>query len=366
MPAASQHRSTPSGFAFSEELNTIDASAPANYELRNSGPNGLFGDGDDAIFTVLPSFELGASCVLLTVLDGALPEGNYRLTVFSHAGRSLHDTAGLALDGNNDGFEGGNYVREFTVVNDTLPPDLTVNSLVTNCSTPTLTGTVEDAHLETLIVILDGIEYTPVVTQPTWALSISDPLPEGTYPLKAIATDLLGHSTTCTGELVIDMTAPEAPVVSGIADDTGPSDSDGITSDTTLWLSGTGEASSVLTVFHDGMPIGTVIVQAGGNWSYDHTGVELPQGMHEFMATATDAAGNTSDPSPVLRVTVDTTAPTDIALTPNQVAENLPAGTVVGIFSSDDSEPFSASFLYELVPGEGDDDNWEFTIFGDH
>ena len=46
-------------FVFSEEPNPIDANAPANYELRHSGGNGLFGDADDTVFGLQPHFEFG-------------------------------------------------------------------------------------------------------------------------------------------------------------------------------------------------------------------------------------------------------------------------------------------------------------------
>ncbi len=42
--------------------------------------------------------------------------GQYRLTVTSNTNTSVHDLAGLRLDGDADGGEGGNYVREFSVV----------------------------------------------------------------------------------------------------------------------------------------------------------------------------------------------------------------------------------------------------------
>ena len=103
------------GVIFSEEVNNIDASAPAAYDLRASGPNGLFGDGDDVVYTVLPDFTLGDDFVALDIAEGTLPPGDYRLRIPSGLSRSIHDTAGLRLDGDADGTEGGDFERLFTV-----------------------------------------------------------------------------------------------------------------------------------------------------------------------------------------------------------------------------------------------------------
>ncbi len=56
-------------------------------------------------------------------------------------------------------------------------------------------------------------------------------------------------------------------------------------------------------------------------------------------------------------------APTDLALSPSSVAENQPANTVVGSFSSADPDA-GDSFTYTLVAGAGATDNASFTIVG--
>jgi hypothetical protein len=51
----------------------------------------------------------------------------------------------------------------------------------------------------------------------------------------------------------------------------------------------------------------------------------------------------------------------DIYLSNNTVEENLPAGTTVGIFTTEDDTP-PLEFEYTLVPGVGDEDNGSFNI----
>ena len=62
-------------------------------------------------------------------------------------------------------------------------------------------------------------------------------LGQGTYAITAEATDAAGNTsaTSAAYDITIDTTAPGAPVVTSISDDTaGTSTTDGITSDQTL------------------------------------------------------------------------------------------------------------------------------------
>ena len=63
-------------------------------------------------------------------------------------------------------------------------------------------------------------------------------------------------------------------------------------------------------------------------------------------------------------VTGTSVAPTDIMLSNQAIAENQPAGAIVGVFTAIDADAGEA-FTYSLVSGEGDADNALFTIVGD-
>ena len=106
---------------FNEEVNPIDARAMSNYELREAGPNLLFGDSDDTIVALVTQFSIGDTSVRLAIEDGFLPIGNYRLTVSGNT--SIHDLAGIRLDGDADGSTGGDFVRFFTVT-DVVPAEV--------------------------------------------------------------------------------------------------------------------------------------------------------------------------------------------------------------------------------------------------
>jgi len=79
----------------------------------------------------------------------------------------------------------------------------------------------------------------------------------------------------------------------------------------------------------------------------------IPNGGSTAYSTGLESASitvtNTNDP------------PTDLTLTPAQVAENLPPGTTVGTLSTTDPDP-GDSFTYSLVSGEGSTDNGSFSI----
>ena len=95
-----------------EPVNPVDANAPSNYDLRRPGLNMTYDDADDVVLPVDPDYVAGSRQIQVTVQGGLRP-GEYRLTLIGDS--SIHDTAGLRLDGDGDGIEGGNYVRIFAV-----------------------------------------------------------------------------------------------------------------------------------------------------------------------------------------------------------------------------------------------------------
>lgn len=94
---------------FSEPLDAIDARAPANYELREAGVNGVFDDADDVLFALSPRYVAGATevDVAIDAPGGFLPQGNYRLIV--RGTTSIHDLSGIRLDGDLNGTPGGDF-----------------------------------------------------------------------------------------------------------------------------------------------------------------------------------------------------------------------------------------------------------------
>jgi len=121
------------------------------------------------------------------------------------------------------------------------------------------------------------------------------------YVTNATETSYGGVMTFTT----LDITAPNAPVIVSISDYTC-SETDEITADNTLTIFGRAEASALLEIFINSISIGTTIADASGNWTFDNSGITLPNDYYEFTATATDAASNTSDIATEFEIEINT------------------------------------------------------------
>ncbi|MCP4712475.1 MAG: right-handed parallel beta-helix repeat-containing protein, partial [Planctomycetes bacterium] len=100
---------------FSEALNNVEAIALTNYDLRSPGLDGIYDNADDVIYGI-HDITYTTDTVLVTIpIDGGpwVVPGEHRFTINGTA--SIRDQAGNRLDGNNNGFEGGDYVRFFQV-----------------------------------------------------------------------------------------------------------------------------------------------------------------------------------------------------------------------------------------------------------
>ena len=113
----------------------------------------------------------------------------------------------------------------------------------------------------------------------------------------ATITDSAGNAVNLSldgviqGSPAIDTTAPVAPTIASFSPDDGTV-GDGITSATILTLTGAAEANSTVQIYDKNTLLGTTTANSGGGWSY--TTGSLGNGNHNFAATATDAAANTS------------------------------------------------------------------------
>ncbi|WKX76576.1 Ig-like domain-containing protein [Zobellia laminariae] len=200
---------------------------------------------------------------------------------------------------------------------DVTPPAIpTVDSQITNDTTPVITGTAEANS--TVTVVVAGATYTTTAdASGNWTIdtetAIADsgsftPNVNGTNEVAVTSTDAAGNSTddVTTLELTIDTTDPAIPTVESQ-----------ITNDITPVITGTAEANSTLEI-EVGGAIFTTTADASGNWTLDtetvavESGVFAPNvnGANEVVVTSTDAAGNSAVDITTLELIIDTTAPT--------------------------------------------------------
>ena len=185
----------------------------------------------------------------------------------------------------------------------------------------------------------------------------------------ATIKDVVGNDATLTlnnvastKDVFVDGIAPSAPIVLSWESDTGMSNTDGITNDTTPTIVGTAEAQSNVTLFKGTTVLGSTTADADGNWSI--TLSELDDGTYDITAKAADAVGNVSAPSDVIGITVDTQAPS-LSIVPADGAMKVStSGKIVLTFSErmDSLSSGAVQLNATALTGAWSADNTVYTI----
>ncbi len=238
----------------------------------------------------------------------------------------------------NDGHGGVRTAAStYTAVMNAAPTDITLSSNSVdqaggaNATVGTLTATDPDVGETFTFTLVSGTGDTHNslfnISGNTLRANNAAALNAGTYYVRIRVADSYNSShDEAFAIMVTDTVAPSAPSTPDMTSgtDTGISNTDNITSNTTPVFTGTAEAGSTVTLYDGATLLGT-ITATGGNWTI--TSSALSEGSHSVTATATDAASNTSAHSPSLAVTVDTSAPrvSSIALvgTPGATATSV-------------------------------------------
>ena len=164
-------------------------------------------------------------------------------------------------------------------------------------------------------------------------------LGQGAHTIVASETDSSGDTSTASLTFTLDTAAPATPPA--------PADSAAINgylnavNDTAAQaLTGTAENGSTVTIYDNGTQVGTAAADAvTGAWSF--TIGQLPDGStHSYTVTATDAAGNVSQPSAALRLVVDTTGPATPTM-PTDSAAMATLNTLVSFNGSNGLSPWA-------------------------
>ena len=336
---------------------TVDVTplAPAGIDLLPGSDSGS-SDSDDLTNLTTLSF----------LVSGVLPGATVTLFAGSTEIGSVEVQPGestvVVTTANLDGFvEGLNSITARQTVNSTSAAS---GELVVEIDT-TAPGAISPV-LPTTATAGDPYEYDAVHSEegdPGFSYSLVDPPTDATIDaatgeitwtpsndqigdqsVTVKATDAAGNETTISDTIVVDPSAPTAvDLLPG--SDSGASDSDDLTNQTTLSFLVSGVLpGATVTLFAGSTEIGSAEVQAGESTVVVTT--TNPAGLVEGLnsITATQTVNPTSAASGELVVTIDTTPPADFVVP-------LPSTAVAGIpyeFNAANPEEGATGFVYSL------------------
>jgi Ca2+-binding RTX toxin-like protein len=253
------------------------------------------------------------------------------------------------------------FSAPFALTIDMRPPATPiVDPLVTTDATPTLTGTWNGGLGETLSVSVNGKTYAPAFDGDNWRVTVpeADKLNPGAFDVLARAEDQAGNfsADATLGELTV--TALNAPVITGFADDAGASPNDRITNDNAPSLNGTADGKAAqVNILRDGVLVGTAPA-TNGAWNFDSP--PLPDGAYSFAAQGLDANGLKSDVSAPFAVTIDTAAPATPVVNSLSTTDATP--DLSGSWKAGPDETFSVSVNGKTYTPSFAGDNWSVTV----
>lgn len=189
-------------------------------------------------------------------------------------------------------------------------------------------GFVEDVEVgQTVTVTLIDQEGNRLTTNTVvlpgfvWEANFGDvtgKLVDGPLTIQADTQDAAGNKASDLGQTLLDTITT---ITLDLADesDTGASQVDDLTKDTTPLLQGKGEPGATVTLSLGGSVLAVLVVDGNGNWQYQIPN-DMADGAHDFRVDSVDIAGNRA--SDTLTVTVDTRAAIDI--------DDLDTGSILG------------------------------------
>ncbi|EEI0821255.1 BapA prefix-like domain-containing protein [Salmonella enterica] len=336
---------------------TIDATPPAAPVIASVADNtapvtGIVPNGGSTNETRPTLSGTGEAGSTISIYNGSTlvgtaqvqANGSWSFTPSTSLGAGIWNLTATATDaaGNTSA---ASEIRSFTI--DTTPPAAPVIDTVydgtgpitgnlspgqiTDEARPVISGTRE---ANTTLRLYDNgtlLAEIPADNSSSWRYAPDTSLATGNHIITVIAVDAAGNASPVSDSVnfVVDTMPPLTPVITSVSDDQAPGlgtiANGQSTNDPTPTFSGTAEAGATITLYENGLVVGTTTAQPDGAWSVSTS--TLASGTHVITAVATDAAGNSSPNSTAFTLMVDTTAPQTPILT--SVVDDV-AGGVTG------------------------------------
>ncbi|WP_443477788.1 Ig-like domain-containing protein [Novosphingobium aerophilum] len=286
-----------------------------------------------------------------TTVDG---DGDWQFTPSPPLGEGGHSLTFTSSDG--DGNESAPS-QPFAFTVDTVPP---LAATVDPSNGAALTGTAEPGSVVNIGFGDDGTIDGTALTNAAgdWVFVPTTHIPDGTT-VSITVSDAAGNSSPPV-TVVVDIEAAVAPIILRVVDDaapqTGTVPSGGLTNDATPTIGGTAEAGSTVSLYDNGVLLGTAIANGSGDWTF--TAAALPEGDHIFAVTSVNEAGGVGGPSSGYAVTIDLSAPAAPTLSPTDgvtLSGTAEAGATVTVDTNGDGTPDAS-----VVAGDGG--QWSVTF----
>ncbi|MFW0768368.1 Ig-like domain-containing protein [Trabulsiella odontotermitis] len=343
-----------------------DDSGSANVELNNRGVTSdttptLHGTAPGVAGNIVTIYN-GNQIVGSTTLDAsghwtftpqpALTDGTYdfTVTVKNTAGQesAKSPSFGIEIDATAPG-----AATDLTITDDvgTITGPLNNND-ITDDNKPTFAGKAEPNSIVTILDNDTAIGSATVDKFGNWSWTPTTALADGAHQFTTTVTDSVGNTGAPTSpvNITVDTQAPGITLaIDGYLDDVGTNKgvitaSGTSTDDTSPVLRGswTGDLGSVeyIRIYQDGIFLGNATLDRGQHtWTLDVSGLENTK-TYQFTATAVDAAGSESSPTPAFALTIDLDPPTQtVTITSYTDDVGLDTGNMGPNTSTDDRQP---------------------------
>lgn len=301
-----------------------------------------------------------------TFANEILQEGDNIVTIRAKDSSGLLSAASLPLTITIDTAKPTAALPDLQAASDTGISD-TDNR--TSDETATLEGATEPSALVDLYLNSAFLVQLTASAGGNWTYTFAPgALQDGSNEVYIVITDLAGNvsdaSEILTLFLDVELDSPITPILSPDSD-TGSSNSDGLTNNSTPLISGTVKPNSSIAIVVSGTTVATVQADSAGAWEYTLQVGNLNEGLNHIEIFSTDTVGNTSR-SQTLDLTLDTMAPLIYNYFPRDTYTHTTSSIELYISASDLDSLAAADLGGYTLTGAGGDgtfgDGNEWTI----